>query len=50
VLCASCGRPIHPNEPWDLGHDKLDRSRYIGPEHRRHNRATNKRKLFSRQW
>jgi hypothetical protein len=39
VSCARCGELIEPNEPWDLGHDDLDRSRYSGPEHRRCNRG-----------
>jgi len=50
VICARCGRPINPREPWDLGHDDHDRRSYAGPEHRRCNRATNKRKLYSRRW
>jgi hypothetical protein len=33
--CARCGRPIHALEAWDLDHDSNDRSRYLGPSHRR---------------
>jgi hypothetical protein len=43
VLCWRCGELIQPGEPWDLGHDDLDRSAYRGPEHRAHNRATKSR-------
>ena len=40
VPCRRCGELIRPDEPWDLGHDDLDRTLPRAPEHRRCNRAT----------
>jgi hypothetical protein len=40
--CARCNEPIEPWEKWDLDHDDTDplQRRYLGPSHRRCNRAT----------
>ena len=43
ILCARCNQPITPGEPWDLGHDDHDRTRYQGPEHRGCNRSAGAR-------
>jgi hypothetical protein len=40
VACARCSELIEPWENWDLDHDDDDPSRYLGPSHRRCNRAT----------
>jgi hypothetical protein len=41
VICARCGELILPGEKWDLDHDDDDplQRRYLGPSHRRCNRA-----------
>jgi hypothetical protein len=48
AFCARCGLWISPGEPWDLGHDPLDRSRYLGAMHRRCNRDTRFEKSLRR--
>lgn len=40
VTCWRCNHLIGPRDPWDLGHDDHDRTRYRGPEHIACNRAT----------
>jgi hypothetical protein len=39
--CWRCGQRLDPAEPWDLGHDPIDRTKYRGPEHVKCNRSTN---------
>jgi hypothetical protein len=35
-----CGHVIVPGEAWDLAHDPMDPSRWLGPAHARCNRNT----------
>jgi hypothetical protein len=39
VNCWRCGQLIQRREPWDLGHDDADRTKYRGPEHIKCNRS-----------
>jgi hypothetical protein len=48
VRCARCGRFIQPGQAWDLDHDDLDRSQYLGPSHQACNRAAARRRAAAR--
>lgn len=55
AICWRCNRPIPPSGPWDLGHDDVDRSKYMGPEHVGCNRGAPSRNRAancdtSREW
>jgi hypothetical protein len=39
VDCWRCEQRIRPGQPWDLGHDDSDRTRYRGAEHQACNRG-----------
>ena len=39
VTCWRCLEPIHPGDPFDLGHDDHNRDIIRGPEHPRCNRS-----------
>lgn len=42
--CWRCGEIIYDGQPWHLGHDDWDRSKYRGPEHAKCNTAAAARK------
>jgi len=46
TTCWRCGIQIHKGEPWDLGHDDDDRTKYRGPEHQACNRSTRSRQTI----
>ena len=48
--CWRCGRRIKAGEPFDLGHDDIDQSRYRGPACLPCNRATSSRRIASQVW
>jgi hypothetical protein len=48
--CARCGEVIDSSEPWDLDHDDSNPRLYLGPAHRRCNRAAANESNTSREW
>lgn len=36
--CARCHKPVLPTDEWELDHDDIDRTRYIGVSHKLCNR------------
>jgi hypothetical protein len=40
AVYARCGKPIAPHQLWDIDHCGYNRNAYLGPSHRRCNRAT----------
>jgi hypothetical protein len=49
AVCWRCGSRIKAGEPWDLGHDDDDRTRYRGPEHLGCNRGAGGRRANQRR-
>jgi hypothetical protein len=56
AICSRCGKVIAKGEPWDLDHaEGGGDGEYLGPSHRRCNRAhllrkTQARRRGSREW
>ena len=48
ALCVRCGLPIAPDAEWAADHDDEDRSRYLGPSHKRCNDAAGGRAVRHR--
>lgn len=48
ATCWRCDQPIHPGQPWDLGHDDDHDGAYRGPEHQACNRAAGSRKRHAK--